>query len=61
MTLESDAKFEEKQAHGFKNHMTNLANFNASSCKSKHLHFDMLLLSLVSKISAKKVKKSYLS
>ena len=30
MTLESDAKFEEKLALGFKNDMTNLVNFNES-------------------------------
>ena len=43
MTLESDAKFEEKLAHGFKNDMTNLVNFNASSGKSENLPFDLLL------------------
>ena len=61
MTLESVAKFQVKLAHGFKNDMTNLVNFNASSGKSKNLHFDVLLLSLASKVSAKKVQKSYLS
>ena len=45
MTVESDAKFEEKLALGFKNDMTNLVNFNASSDKSENLHFDTLLLS----------------
>ena len=43
MTVESDAKFEEKLALGF---MTNLVTFNASSDKSKNLHFDVLLLSI---------------
>ena len=38
------AKFEEKLALGFKNDMTNLVNFNASSGKSENLHFDVLLL-----------------
>ena len=38
MTLESDAKFEEKLALGFENDMTNLVNFNESSAKSKNLH-----------------------
>ena len=61
MTLQSDAKFQVTLAHGFKNDMTNLVNFNASSGKSKNLHFDVLLLSLASKVSAKKVQKSYLS
>ena len=46
MTVESDAKFEEKQALGFKNDMTNLVNLNASSDKSENLHFDVLLLSI---------------
>ena len=37
-----------------KNDMTNLVNFNASSDKSEHLHFDVLLLSIAYKVSAKK-------
>ena len=61
MTLESGAKIEEKLSHGFKNDMTNLLNFNASSGKSENLHFDVLLLSIAYKVSAKKVQKSYLS
>ena len=44
MTLDSDAKFEEKLANGFKNDMTNLVQFNASSGKSENLHFHVLLL-----------------
>ena len=43
---DSDAKFEEKLALDFKNDMTNLVNFNASSDKSENLHFDVLLLSI---------------
>ena len=43
MTVESDAKFEEKLAFGFKNGMTNLVNFNASRGKSENLHFDVVL------------------
>ena len=46
MTVESDAKFEEKLALGFKNDMTNLVNFNVSSGKSENLHFDVLLLAI---------------
>ena len=61
MTLKSDAKFEEKLAHGLKNEVTNLVNFNASSGKSENLHFDVLLWSIAYKVSAKKVQKSYLS
>ena len=46
MRVESDAKFEEKLALGFKNDMMNLVNFNASSGKSDNLHFEVLLLSI---------------
>ena len=46
MTVESDAKFEEKLALGFKNDMKNLVNFNANTGKSENLHFDALLLSI---------------
>ena len=62
MTLESDAKFEEKLVLGFNNNdVTKLVNFNVSSGKSENLHFDVLLQSITYKISAKKVQKSYLS
>ena len=61
MTLESDTKFEEKLALGFKNDMTNLVNFNASRDKSENLHFDVLLLSIAYKVPVKIVQKSYLS
>ena len=61
MTLNSDAKFEEKLALGSKNDMTNLVNFNATSDKSENLHFDMLLLLIAYEVSAKKVQKSHLS
>ena len=44
MTLESDAKFEEKLVLGFNNNdVTKLVNFNVSSGKSENLHFDVLL------------------
>ena len=43
MTLNSDAKYEEKLTLGFKNHMGNSANFKVSSSKSENLHFDVLL------------------
>ena len=46
MTVESDTKFEEKLALGFKNDMTNLINFNAKCGKSENLYFDVLLLSI---------------
>ena len=57
MTLKSDAKFEEKLTLGSKNDMRNLLNFNGSSSKSEKLHFDVLLLTIGYKVSAKKVKK----
>ena len=41
-----------------KNDMRNLVNFNASSGKSENLHFDVLLLSIAYKVSAKKVQKN---
>ena len=37
MTLESDAKFEEQLAVGFKNDKENLVNFNASSRKFENV------------------------
>ena len=46
MTVESDAKFEEKLALSSKKDMKNLVNFNANSGKSENLHFDVLLLSI---------------
>ena len=61
MTLMSDAKFEEKLVLGSKNEMTNSVNFNMSSGKSENLHFDVLLLSIAYKVSAKKVQKNDLS
>ena len=60
MTLMSDAKSEEKLALGCKNDIMNLVNFNMSSGKSEILHFDMLLMSIAYKVSAKKVQQSYL-
>ena len=59
--LEYDEKFEEKLTSGFKNDMTNLKNFNASSSKSKNVHFGVLLLSIAYKVLAKKVQKNYFS
>ena len=61
MTLKSDAKFEEKLTLDSKKDMKNLVNFNVRSGKSEHLHFHVLLLSIAYKVSAKKVKKNYLS
>ena len=61
MALKSDAKFEEKLALDSKIDMTNLVNFNATSGKSENMHFDVQLLSIAYKVSAKKMQKSYLS
>ena len=44
-----------------KSDMRNLVNLNASSGKSEHLHFDVLLLSITYKVLAKKVQKNYFS
>ena len=55
MTLKSDAKFEEKLTFGPRNDMRNLVNFYASSGKYKNLHFDVLLLSKVYYVWAKKI------
>ena len=38
--------------------MSNLVNFNARYGKSENLYFDMLLLSIPYKVSAKKVQKN---
>ena len=50
-----------KKILGFKNDARDLVNFNASSGKSKNLQFDLLLLSIAYQVSAKKVRKNYLS
>ena len=44
MTLESDAKFEEKLTCGLENDMRNLANFHQSTRKSQNWDFDGILL-----------------
>ena len=59
MTLMSDPKFEVKLTVGSKNDMTNLVNFNIRSGKSENLHFDVLLLLIAYKVSAKKVHLSW--
>ena len=61
MTMKSDAKFEEKQTSGSKNDTRNLVNYNASSGKSENLHFDVLLLSIAYKVSAKKKYRRMIS
>ena len=59
--MKSDPKFKEKLTLGSKNDMRNLVNINASSNKSKKLHFNVLLLSIAYKVSAKKLQKNFFS
>ena len=61
MTLKGDVIFKEKLNDGLKNDIRNLLNFHGNGQKSENLHFDVLLLSIAYKVSAKKVRKSYLS
>ena len=44
MTLEHDAKFEEKLTCGLENDMRNLANFHQGIRKSQSWDFDWILL-----------------
>ena len=57
MALKIYAKFEEKLSPGSKNDTKNLMNLNASSSKPENLRYDVLLLSIVYKVSAKKVRR----
>ena len=50
MTLESDAKFEEKVTCGLENDMRNLANFHQSTQRSQNWGFDGILLSKVENV-----------
>ena len=50
MTLQSDAKFEEKLTCGLENDMTNLANFHQSTQKCQNCDFDGILLSKVENV-----------
>ena len=50
MTLESDAKFEEKLTCGLENDMRNLANFHQSKQKSQNWDFYWVLLSKVENV-----------
>ena len=45
MTLESDAKFEQKLTCGLENEIRNLANFHQSTRNSQNWDFDGILLS----------------
>ena len=55
MTLNSDAKLEEKLTLGSINDMSNLVNFNASTGKSENV----LLLSVAYKVSPKKYRRIF--
>ena len=57
----SYANFKEKQILGSKNDLMNLANFNVSDGKSENFRFDVLFLSKVCYVWAKKVQRSYVS
>ena len=61
MTLSGDAKLQKKRTGGLRNDSRNLVNFHASCQKSENLHSDRDFLSIVYKVSAEKVQKSYLS
>ena len=50
MTLESDAKFEEKITFGLENNIKNLANFHQSYFKSQTGDFNGIILSKVENI-----------
>ena len=57
MTVNSDAKFEEKLTLCSKNNMRNLVNFNASSGKSGNLYYDVLLFPIAHKVQSNKYRR----
>ena len=61
MTLQSDAKFEEKLTCGLENGMKNLANFHQSIRKSQNQDFDGIILSKVGNARAQNLRKNYVS
>ena len=58
MTLKSDPKFKEKLTFCLKNDVKNSMNFNSSSEKSEHLHFDGVFLSKVCSVWVKIIQTS---
>ena len=50
MTLDSDAKFEEKLTCGLENDMRNLADVHQSTRKSQNWDFDEILLSKIKNV-----------
>ena len=61
MTLQSDAKYEEKLTCGLENGMKNLANFHQSIRKSQNQDFDGIILSKVGNARAQNLRKNYVS
>ena len=61
MTLKGDAIFKRKLTGGLKNDIRYFLTFHGNSRKSEKLRIYGLLLSIVYKISAKKIQKCYLS
>ena len=61
MALKGDAKFKGKLIRDLKDDIKNLVNFDASSRKSKNLHFHGLLLSKAYKVLDEKLQKGYVS
>ena len=57
MTLKSVGKFVEKLTLASENDIRNLVNYNASSGKSENLHLDVILLSKVYYVWAKKGRR----
>ena len=53
MTVNSGTKFEDKLTLGSKSDLRNLINFNESTGKSENLNFDVVLLPIAYKVSAK--------
>ena len=60
MTLESDAKFEEKLTRRFKNDMKNLIDFHHSTLKFQNFDFDGFFSSKVKKYTSLKFSGSYM-
>ena len=52
---EAGWKVRKKTDSSFQNDMTNLVNFNAISGRSENVYFDLMLLSIASKVSARKL------
>ena len=60
MTMKNDTKFEEELTCCFQIDMRNLTNFDPTLESLKHFHFNVLLLSKVYIVWAKKIQSNYL-